>query len=100
MNAWVHIGTRLTRDGGRCGHRPDPRCPMRSRGPGRADSLAETDSGCSWPRAAGELPNESRCRRTSTDTQRVTKGERGRRRTGPAINQRQKPERDEKQDRR
>lgn len=78
MNAWVHIGIRLTRGGGRCGHMPDPRCPKRSRGPWRADSLAETDSGCSWPRAAGEPPNESRCKRTSTEKQREEKKNRDR----------------------
>lgn len=55
----------LTRGGGRCGRTPDPRCPRRSRGPWPADSLVETDSGCSWPRAAGELQSGSRCTSTS-----------------------------------
>lgn len=73
MNAWVHMGTPLTPGGGRCGHKPGPRCPRRSRGPGQADSLAETDSGCSWPRAAGEPQSESRCRRTSAKKQRERK---------------------------
>lgn len=73
MDGWVYMGTSLTLGGGRCGRRPYPRCPRRSRDPGRADSLAETDSGCSWPRAAGEPQNEIRCTSTSTERQKEKK---------------------------